>query len=740
MADAIQLDPVDRTRADVPDAMLKSHTPYKFDECIPCGMVIRMGFFFDGFGRNRDHDDPLTSRYSNICRLWEAHRDNLDSRRQTIPNELWYPFYYSGLGTELNKDAENNEIVSASVRVTNAVGNAIARKAESTAEEVVGVDRLLNLKRAPAKAAKSVIADSLHDLSFRPIAKTYRDLLAQAKRAPANVGRVLAFAKGDRWMRRVEAVGRGTLYDLKKSPLKGAATFARSVFVDTALDSIPMLRDNAAVARVFGTGVEVRLDAASNQFEDAYQDAKAVMHKVQRIEVSVFGADRGCVLARAFVNELVRLYKQPDVDDLAIEGHPIEIKFLGLLDGVSSLMEENKLMSFVPALRLLKQNYADQRLDVPAQVRKCVHFAAAHELRFYQRLDSLENTRGDQYLYPGTSEDITGGAPAGSMGFRAELQRVALRDMLSEALKAGAAVDLMESIAKYKTDTFRKFTLAQPISDGETSYKIPELVAAYRSLVPYVKGLNFLDHMQVFLRWLAVRYQSPEFRESITSKTDEMKHIHQALRQKRIDAEAAYLAERDRRPTDSLAFNRAEARLLDARYAENMELRDTITELARPVVSVWERLESEAREQTERASRQASLKNSPPRIRTPDVGVFPPGLGTSADLVEETTMSPEQIALVEAWKDGLSGRNPLPPKVMAFFDLLVHDTMLTSWHDHILASPLYFKIRATDTFGETDFKDEAREHGSDERYMALVDRMSEVGDARAGTGLDTNPQ
>jgi len=258
--------------------------------------------------------------------------------------------------------------------------------------------------------------------------------------------------------------------------------------------------------------------------------------------------------------------------------------------------------------------------------------------------------------------------------------------------------------------------------------------------VPYVKGLNFLDHMQVFLRWLAVRYQSPEFRESITSKTDEMKHIHQALRQKRIDAEAAYLAERDRRPTDSLAFNRAEARLLVARYAENMELRDTITELARPVVSVWERLESEAREQTERASRQASLKNSPPRIRTPDVGVFPPGLGTSADLVEETTMSPEQIALVEAWKDGLSGRNPLPPKVMAFFDLLVHDTMLTSWHDHILASPLYFKIRATDTFGETDFKDEAREHGSDERYMALVDRMSEVGDARAGTGLDTNPQ
>src|ERR1700692_3332778 len=100
MADPIELDPADRTRADVPDAMLRSHTPYKNDECIPCGVVVRMGFFFDRFGRNRDHDDPSTSRYSNICRLWEAHRDNLDSRRQTIPNELWYRFYYSGLGTE----------------------------------------------------------------------------------------------------------------------------------------------------------------------------------------------------------------------------------------------------------------------------------------------------------------------------------------------------------------------------------------------------------------------------------------------------------------------------------------------------------------------------------------------------------------------------------------------------------------------------------------------------------------
>ncbi len=100
---------------------------------------------------------------------------------------------------------------------------------------------------------------------------------------------------------------------------------------------------------------------------------------------------------------------------------------------------------------MVKQNYGDQKLSVPESVERCVHFAAAHELRFYQRLDSLEKTRGVQYLYPGTSEDITGGAPPGTLGARAELQRVVLRDMLNEAVSYGVVLDTMESMAKWNT-------------------------------------------------------------------------------------------------------------------------------------------------------------------------------------------------------------------------------------------------------------------------------------------------
>ncbi|AKC68533.1 hypothetical protein [Pandoraea oxalativorans] len=46
---------------------------------------------------------------------------------------------------------------------------------------------------------------------------------------------------------------------------------------------------------------------------------------------------------------------------------------------------------------------------------------------------------------------------------------------------------------------------------------------------------------------------------------------------------------------------------------------------------------------------------------------------------------------------------------MALFDFLVRDTMLTSWHDHLLSSNLYFRTREIDTFGASDFVAEDKE-------------------------------
>ncbi|HDR9511319.1 TPA: DUF2235 domain-containing protein, partial [Burkholderia cepacia] len=442
MADKTILDPADRTPLEVRAAIGENQKAYPQDDCIPCGAVIHVGFFFDGFGRHRDYDDKNTSRYSNICRLWEAHSDNKDRRRRKESNHFWYPLYYSGLGTELNKEAREGQIVSAVFKLGNQGVTAAGSIAVSVGESVTGMKRL---PTSPKDTVTEGLKKGLKEFSFRPVVQSFKDLVDSVESVPRNIGRVLQLQRENRWVRRGRAATRAILYDAKKNFPSIAQSAAKSVFFGVVIDSIPWFRDNRAVARVFGTGVEDRLAAAMAQFEKSIADAKQTTPKVQRIQVSIFGADRGCVLARALANELTRRYKRPSDTKLAFvdpkdpnqTAIPVEIKFLGLLDAVSSLMEENKLLGIVPVLGLLKQNYGDRDLAVPASVQRCVHFAAAHELRFYQRLDSLENTRGLQYLYPGTSEDITGGAPPGMLGARAELQRVVLRDMLNEAVSHG---------------------------------------------------------------------------------------------------------------------------------------------------------------------------------------------------------------------------------------------------------------------------------------------------------------
>jgi len=733
MTEASTFDHVDSTPGRVFDGMIMSHTACKRDKPLPCGAIVKMGFFFDGFGRHRDIDDPTTSRYSNICRLWEAHRNNLDSRRKDSPNEFWYRFYYSGLGTPLNKDAENCEIVSAAVKVTASATKAAANSVLKS----TGVPDLLNLPKTAGKTAAKALKEAFDEKSWRPIAKNFDDLIRHARTAGVKVGRVLAPASSDEWVTRGRAAAREALYDIKKNPLKALSATAKAIAVDVGIETIPAVRDSKAASMVFGTGVEDRLQSALKQFEAAFRDAKSKMEKFQRIEVSVFGADRGGVIARAFVNELVRKYKRRTDLDLRIgldprdKGEPIEIRFLGLLDAVSSLMAEDKLISYVPLVNTIKQHHGDRKLGVPAAVRRCVHFAAAHELRFYQRLDSLEKTRGEQYLYPGTSEDITGGAPPGTLGFRAELQRVALRDMLHEGLMAGARLDTMECLFNFKGPTFRKFTLAAPLSHGNATYKIRDLIDAYRELVPRKQGLDFQSHMQVFLRWLAVRYQSPTFRMSMADYADVLEDMSRDREQEAREAEAAYNAERMRKPTDLAALGKADARMMDAQAAELKALHDAMAGLARPIMSVWDRLGEEAAENLRLESLQKGLKESEARIRKAANELtslyYQKEMESAANTVQSVQMDAGSLALAKAWKDGAEGRNPLPEKVMVLFDMLVHDTMLTSWHDHVLSSTLYFQTRATDAFGETDEQKEQSKRDADERAAQRIDKMPKMG-------------
>jgi hypothetical protein len=744
MAEQIKLDPDDATPMSVYMQLVSQDASmYPKGDCIPCGATIRMGFFFDAFGRNRDIDDPASSQYSNISRLWEAHCEMKDTSRPA--NQFWLRFYYSGLGTPLNEDAKSSAWINAGFAALKMGREKATGTAKSVGESFARVKTPIE-KADVSSRLKSAAKDAASEFSFRPIAKAFEDFKKDIQNVPAEARRItnVLNASSQRLWKRTSAtrvaVWRTTKKDLKShivgNPIKTAEAVARDLFVGIAVENAPIVRDNAVMAEYFGSGVDTRLIAANDQFEAAYQEVKKQMPKVRMIEVSVFGAERGCVLARAFVNDLAEKYKRKDDTDLAIHDVPIRIKFLGLLDAVSSIMSEEagELIGMIPYLGTIKPDYKDRNLGVPASVQRCVHFAAAHEMRFYQRLDSLEKTRGEQFLYPGTSCDVVGGAPNGSLGFNAELMRVPLRDMQLEALKAGAAMKSMEDLYKYNQSTFKKFTIAQPISSDGKQYRIRKLVDAYTALVPRKPGIDFLAHSKVFLQWMATRYRDPAFRQSLSAPvTDSTRQLSEADTQRKA-AKAALDWEMQRQGVDmSMISSRSPSdqatlrQLKSASDAAQQRYQDFIGTIPSDYTSVWARLQKESDEMITRSAAQSGLPQSAKLIRQTDL-ISDDDKEASAEIVDSTVwLPPAQMELVQAWKAGLDGKHPLPPDVTALFDMLVHDTLLTSWQDHVLAPHLYFRTRETDVFGSTDFAKEDKQRKKDDAVAARVEQAAQQG-------------
>lgn len=749
-----QLPEQDRTPASVLKAMAENEAAYPKDSCTECGITLRMGFFFDGFGRNKDLDKENPTFLSNVSRLWMAHYNA--GNQPVTGKQRWYGFYYSGLGIDLNEGAKENILVSA---LTLAGGKVVDKAVSSAQDAAKNITRLDEVPDADATGrAKKAVQQSIKDGSFHPMVKAYKDVVKDVQTLPEKTVRIWNALDPDRIRNRTQATLRGFWSDFKKNPLKVAWTAGKNAAKATVLEGVPVVRDNAAVAELMGTGVDTRLDAARRQFEQAYQAENAGTEKVVRIEICVFGADRGGVISKQFINDIVKKYKRRHDTDLAIigkDGAPnakIVIRFLGLFDCVASIMEESWFLEFIPFTDLIKQTHKDRTLTVPAAVEKAVHFAAAHELRRNQRLDSLEKTRGLQYLYPGSSGDVTGVAPLGSLGTRASLSRVPLREMMNLALAHGAAMHSMESVAARDLALYQMLTLTGSIEDAGQTYHVQDLVAAYRELVKYEPGCDFAPHMEVFLRWLAVRYQDPVFRAGMSDPAEEwIKDRDFFTPQQELTEEQRRLSALSR---EELAKpeTTARARELEALVNERRERANASRGEAPPqrFLPLWERLEEEYKslEEAERqdaATEQRRLdmeRNQPDRLRTietreretivnenmrhgrkpgdPDyVEKLPDPL---ADMKAERAI---QQRLLTAWRDARDGKTQLPPKVMTLFDWLVHDAMLSSWPDHLLASTtMYFRVRDKDVFAKTDAKAEMEQRAKDMRNAEKVEAMA----------------
>jgi hypothetical protein len=742
---------VNRTPASVLKKMAENEAAYPKQDCNECGAVLRIGFFFDGFGRHRDLDSEHPTFYSNICRLWEAHYAHDEEDRPV--NQYWFRFYYSGLGTDLNEDAKSDDFIYGATVAGRKMLSEAAKNAKNAAMNITRLDEIP--EHDVMKRAKGATQKAIKDGSFQPMVKAYKDVVKDVKTLPDKVVRIWNAWDPERMADRAKGTVRGFWNGFKKNPLKAAWTAGKEIVKSTALEGVPVVRDNETVAYYLGSGVDKRVDAALRQLKAAHEAVSADMNNVRRIEISVFGGDRGGVIARQFVNDVVKKYRRRHDRDLVFPGQngaraaEIQIRFLGLLDSVASIMEENAFLEFVPFMDLLKQTHKDRTLTVPGAVGKCIHFAAAHELRANQRLDSLEKTRGEQYLYPGSSGDVMGVSPEGSLGSRTELSRVPLRDMLNAALSNGVAIYSMEQLRAKRPQTYDKFSLDAQIKDGGQSYYVTDLVEAYRGVVKYEPGVDFMPHMEVFLRWLAVRYQDPVFKEELSDPAEK------------------WIQDRDFF-TPETAYNEEFRRVMDLPPEERKKPENTarLNELKalkeerwnRAVASrgerppqrfkpLWKRLEDEYREldkevRDEARRREEYWRADPVRANALENWGWDPqkmhndvitrngGEPTEADtpkdlLAEMKAKRAMQRRLLEVWREASEGKNPLPPKVMALFDFLVHDAMLSSWPDHLLASTsMYFRVREKDIFGKTDFKAEEADLKLQKEVASRVDEMN----------------
>jgi len=172
--------------------------------------------------------------------------------------------------------------------------------------------------------------------------------------------------------------------------------------------------------------------------------ALAAHRLIKVINLSIFGFSRGAALARAFSNDFLQLCKKDGDGQLIYEGYPISINFMGLFDTVASFG--------IPAANL-DWPWTEKNLKIPGQVGRCVHYVAAHELRFSFPVDLIcQNgqlmSNWVEEVYPGSHSDVGGGyrplaednksnSEADHQGISNNYARIPMRDMMREAVING---------------------------------------------------------------------------------------------------------------------------------------------------------------------------------------------------------------------------------------------------------------------------------------------------------------
>jgi len=183
------------------------------------------------------------------------------------------------------------------------------------------------------------------------------------------------------------------------------------------------------------------------------------------INLSIFGFSRGAALARAFSNNILKECVSDSDGVLRYKGMPIRIHFMGLFDTVASFGLPGKNID---------TPFGERDLVVPHVVERCVHYVAAHELRFSFPVDLIRKDGKlkpgwTETVYPGAHSDVGGGYEPVCQNVSNNYARIPMRDMMREASLSGVRLVNYDDIEKIDQSLFDDRFRIQP--GTESLYK-----------------------------------------------------------------------------------------------------------------------------------------------------------------------------------------------------------------------------------------------------------------------------
>jgi hypothetical protein len=210
---------------------------------------------------------------------------------------------------------------------------------------------------------------------------------------------------------------------------------------------------NVMIAGAKNLGGIVAKYAAQNSSK-SFRDLNGVLSKhrlIKSINISIFGFSRGAALARAFSNRLIKKCTKT-TEGLVYEGYPFRLAFMGLFDTVASfgLPSENVQPPFI-----------ERDLVISPMVERCIHYVAAHELRFSFPVDLIRKNgrisgNWTEKVFPGVHSDVGGGYAPTEQGVDDNFARIPLREMLREAVLSGVRILGYDDLERLQNKLFQE--------------------------------------------------------------------------------------------------------------------------------------------------------------------------------------------------------------------------------------------------------------------------------------------